>query len=129
MLYGYIKTDDFYKDIETRFDRALPKGKNKKLNPNWPQIPDHTYRILMLGGSGCGKTNSLFNLINQQSDIDKMYLHANVPYEAKYHFLFKKQESTGLKHLNDSKTFVEYLNDMDDIKIFKNTIEIKNAKY
>ena len=99
----------------------MPKGKNKKVNPNWPQIRDHTYRILILGGSGYGKTNSLFNLINQQSDIDKMYLHANVPYEAKYHFLFKKQESTGLKHLNDSKALVEYLNDMDDI--YKNIQE------
>ena len=43
-------------------------------NPNWPQIPDHPYRILMIGGSGSEKTNSLFNLINQQPDIDGIYL-------------------------------------------------------
>ena len=43
---------------------------NIKNNPNWPQIPDHPYRILIIGGSGSGKTNSLFNLINHQSDID-----------------------------------------------------------
>ena len=43
-------------------------------NPNWPQILDHPYRILTIGGSGLGKTSSLFNLINQQPDIDKIYL-------------------------------------------------------
>ena len=43
----------------------------KKLNTNWPQIPDHPYRILRNGGSRSRKTHSLFNLINQQSDIDK----------------------------------------------------------
>ena len=36
----------------------------KELNPNWIQIPDHPYRILIIGGSGSGKTSSLFNLIN-----------------------------------------------------------------
>ena len=33
-------------------------------NPKWPYIPDHPYRILILGGSGSGKTNALLNLIN-----------------------------------------------------------------
>ena len=42
-------------------------------NPNWPYIPDHPYRILIIDGSRSGKTNVLFNLIkNQQSDIDKV---------------------------------------------------------
>ena len=36
----------------------------KELNPNWIQIPDHPYRILIIGGSGSGNTSSLFNLIN-----------------------------------------------------------------
>ena len=36
----------------------------KELNPNWIQIPDHPYRILIIGGSGSGKTSSLFYLIN-----------------------------------------------------------------
>ena len=44
----------------------------KKHNPNWPQIPDHPYRILIIGGSGSGKTNSLLNLIIQQPNIDKI---------------------------------------------------------
>ena len=45
----------------------------KEHNPNWPQIPDHPYRILIIGGSGSGKTNSLFNLINYQPEVDKMF--------------------------------------------------------
>ena len=56
----------------------------KEHNPNWPQIPDHPYRILILGCSGSGKTNSLFNLISHQPDIDKIYLYAKDPYETKY---------------------------------------------
>ena len=43
----------------------------KEDNPNWPQIPDYPYRKLMIECSGSGKTNSLFNLINEQPDIDK----------------------------------------------------------
>ena len=52
---------------------------------------DHPYRILMIGGSGSGKTNSLFNLISPQTDIGKVYLYAKDPYEAKYHFLITKR--------------------------------------
>ena len=50
----------------------------------WPYIPDHPYRILIIGGSGSGKTNALLNLINNQLDIDKIYLYAKDPYEKKY---------------------------------------------
>ena len=45
----------------------------KKHNLNWSQIPDHPHRILIIGGSVSGKKKSLFNLINQQSDICKIY--------------------------------------------------------
>ena len=55
----------------------------KQHNTNWQQIPDHTYRILIIIGSRSGKTNSLFNLINQQTDIDQIYLYAKDPYQAK----------------------------------------------
>ena len=72
-------------------------------------------KILITGGSGSGKTNLLFTLINQQPHIDKFYLYAKDPYEAKYQFLSNKRESIGLKHFNDSKNFIEYSNGMDEI--------------
>ena len=50
-------------------------------NKKWPYVPDHPYRILIVGGSGSGKTNALLNLINNQPDIDKIYLYAKDPYE------------------------------------------------
>ena len=96
------------------FDDVI-KEETKEHKPNWPEVPNHPYRILLIGGSGSGKTNSLFNLINQQADIDKIYLYTEVSYKAKYRFWISKWESTCLKHFNDSKTFIEYSNDVDDI--------------
>ena len=61
------------------------------------------------------KTNALLNQINHEPGIDKIYLYAKDPYEAKYQLLIKKRESIGLKYLNDSKAFLEYSNDMDVI--------------
>ena len=49
---------------------------NKEHNKKWPHIPDHPYIILIIDGSGSGKTNVLLNLINKENDIDKIYLHA-----------------------------------------------------
>ena len=48
-------------------------------------------------------------------------MYAKDPYKAKYQFLINKQESTGLKHLNESRAFIEYSNNMDDI--YKNIEE------
>ena len=62
----------------------VTREETKEHNPNWPQVLDHPQRILIIGGSGSGKTNSLFNLIIDQPDIDKIYLYAKDPYEAKY---------------------------------------------
>ena len=101
----------------------------KEHNLNWPQIPDLPFRILIIGGSGSRKKNSLFNLINEESGIDKIYLYAKDPYEAKYQFLINERESRGLQHCNDSndsKVFIEYLNDMDDI--YKNIEECNPNK-
>ena len=81
-------------------------------NSKWPYIPDHPYRILIAGGSGSGKTNALLNLINNQPDIDKIYLYAKDPYEKKYQYLINKRENVGLNHFNDLKAFMEYSNDM-----------------
>ena len=98
----------------------------KEYNPNWPEIPDYPYRILIVGGSGSGKTNALVNLINHEADIDKIYLFAKDPYQAKNQLLISKRESTGLKYFNYSKTFSEYSNEMDDI--YKNIEEYNPDK-
>ena len=84
-------------------------------NLNWPYIPDHPYRVLIIGGSGTGKTNALLNLINNQQDIDKTYLYAKDSYENKYQYLSNKRERVGINHLNDPKAFIEYSNDMHDV--------------
>ena len=84
-------------------------------NSKWPYVPDHPYRILIIGGSGSGKTNALLNLINNQPDIDKIYLYAKDPYGKKYQYLINKREKVGLNHFNDPKTFMEYSNDMQDV--------------
>ena len=96
------------------FDEYTNENKREH-NPNWPYIPDHPYRILIIGGSGTGKTNALLNLINNQQDIDKIYLYVQDTYEDKYQYLINKRESVGLKHFNDPKAFIEYSNDMDDV--------------
>ena len=82
-------------------------------NLKWTYISDHPYRILIIGGSGSGKKNALFNLINNQSDID--YLYAKDPYKKKYQYLINKREKVGLNHFNDPKAFMEYSNDMQDV--------------
>ena len=107
------------------FDDVTKKN-IKEHNPNSPQIPDHSYRILIIGGSGSGKTNSLLKLTNQQPDIYKIYLYAKDPYEAKYQFFINKPQRIGLKHWNDSKAFIEYSDDMDDI--YKNIEEYNPNK-
>ena len=84
-------------------------------NLKWPYIPDHPYRILIIGGSGSGKTNALLNLINNQPDIDKIYLYANDPHEKKYQYLINKRGKVGINHFNDRKAFMEYSNDMQDV--------------
>ena len=76
----------------------VAKEKLKEHNPNWPQIPDHPCRTIIIGGSGSGKTNSLFHLINEEPDEQ-----------------INKRKSTGLKDFNDYKAFTEYSNDMNDI--------------
>ena len=102
------------------FDDYTNENKTKH-NPNWPYISDHPYKILIIGGSGSGKTNALLNLINKQPDIDKLYLYAKDQCEAKHKFLINKRESIGLKNFDDPKAFIEYLNDMQDV--YKNTDE------
>ena len=84
-------------------------------------MSDHPSKILIIGGSGSGKTNSLLFLINHQQDVDEIYLYAKELNEAKYKFLIKNREDVGPKHFNGSKAFIEYLNDMENI--YKNIEE------
>ena len=86
----------------------------RERNPNWPQIPDDPYRVLIIGGCGSGKANSVFNLINQQPDVDNIFLYAKNVYE-KYQFLINKRQSAGLKLFNNFQAFIEYSNNMVDI--------------
>ena len=51
----------------------ITKGDIEEHNPNWPKIPDHPYRILVIGSSESGKTNSLLNLINNKLDTEKVF--------------------------------------------------------
>ena len=65
--------------------------------------------------TGSVKTNALHNLIKEQDDIDKMSFYAKDLSEPKYEFLIKKREDAGIKHLNDSNSFIECSNTMDDV--------------
>ena len=101
-----INVDDYANQNETEH------------NLEWPYIPNHPYRILIIGGSGSRKTNALSNLINNQSDIDKICLYAKDPYESKYQFLII------LKHLLSIQIICKIFT-----KILKNTTQIKIVKY
>ena len=107
-----INFEDYTKESETNH------------NSQWPYIPDYPYRILITGDSG--KTNALLKLINNQPDIDQIYLYAKDPFEAKYQFLINKRESTWLKHFTDPKAFIEYSNDIKDV--YKNIVEYNLGK-
>ena len=89
-------------------------------NPIWPYIPNHPYRILIIAGSGSGKTNVLLNLIkHQRLDIDKIYLYIKYPFESKYQSLINKREKVGIKKLKSPKAFIRS-------SVFK---RIKKIKY
>ena len=94
---------------------SITNENNQEHNEKWPYIPDHPYRILIIGGSGSGKTNALLNLIKEQDDIDKIYLYAKDLSEPKYEFLIKKREDAGTKHLNDPEAFIKCSNKMDNV--------------
>ena len=76
---------------------------------NWP------FRMLIIGPSKSGKTNTLLHLINNLHPIDKIYLYAKDIHEPKYEYLINKREKAGIKDLNDTDAFIEYSEDMDDV--------------
>ena len=81
---------------------SITNENNKEHYVKWPYIPDHPYRILIIGGSESRKTNTLINLINEQDYVDKIYLYAKNLSKLKYDkLLIKKHEDAGINHLND----------------------------
>ena len=91
-------------------------NKNKKEhNEKRSYVPDHPYRIIIIGGSGSEKTNALINLINEQNNIENIYLHARDLSKPKYEYLIKKCEDAGIKHLNNPNAFIKCSNTMDDV--------------
>ena len=71
--------------------------------------------LIIVGGSGSGKTNTLLNLIKEQKYIDRIYLYTKDLSEPKYEYLIRKREDAGIKHMNDSKAFIECSNTMNDV--------------
>ena len=69
--------------------------KTTKNNEKWWYIPDHPYWIIIIGGSGSRKTNTLS--------------------EPKYEYLIKKHRDVGIKHVNNPDAFIECSNTMDDV--------------
>ena len=92
------QTKIYVKENIKRYNTKMFRKEDiKGLNPNWPEISDHSYRISVVGDSGSGKTNALLNLINHEADIDKKFLYAKDPYKAKYQFLTNKRQKYNLK--------------------------------
>ena len=107
----------------------ITNEKNKKHNIKWLFIPDHPYRILIIVGSGSGKTNTLFNLIRQQEDIDKICLYAKDLSEPKYEFLIKKREleqTILMIHMHLLNVQIEW---MTFIRILMTTIQAEKEKF
>ena len=94
---------------------SITNENNKKRNDEWPYMPDHPYRIIIIASSRSGKTNALINLINEQNDIDKIYFYTKDLSETKYEYLIEKREDAGIKHLNNPNAFIECSNTMDTV--------------
>ena len=94
---------------------SITNENNKDLNEKWPYIPDHPYRIFIIGGSGSRKTNALLNLIKEKDDIDNICLYAKDLSTPKLEFLLKKHKDVETNHFNDPNAFIEYSNKMDDV--------------
>ena len=95
--------------------------------PIYPYISDHPYSIVIIGGSGSGKTNVLLNLIqHQRPDIVKIYLYVKDPFESKYQLLINGRKNGGIKRLKNLKAFIDYSQTID--YVYENLIVLKRKK-
>ena len=98
-------------------------------NLNWPYLPDNPYKILIIGGSGLGKTNALLKLIkNQRPGVDKIYLYAKHLFESKYKYMTNGKEKVGIIKLRNAKAFIDYSETVMFMKIWKTIIKKKKKK-
>ena len=101
----------------------------KNTMKNWPFIPDHPYRILIIGGSASERTNALLSLLKKQDHIDKIYLYAKDLSEPKYELLIKKREDARTNYFHDPNGFIECSNRMMTfIRILMTTIQAEKEK-
>ena len=105
---------------------SITNKNNENHNEKCPYIPDYPYRILIIGSSRSGKTNTLLNLTNEQNDIDKIYLYARDLNKSKHKILIKKLKDAPIKHLNDPNAFIECSNMMDDV--YKNIYDYNSSR-
>ena len=78
-------------------------------NPDWPYIPEHPYKILIIDGSKSGKTNMLRNLIKHQlPDIDKIYLYVKYPVKTKYYLVINGREKLETENLKNPNAFIDH---------------------
>ena len=94
----------------TNYDNVTIERRSK-YNLKWPEIPGHSYRILMIEGSGSDKKTHY----DDYCIIGETYLYLKDPNKAKYQYVIWKRENNGLKNVKDSKTFIEYSNNMQDV--------------
>ena len=114
MRFSFFQSCDYDTFQMINLD-SITNENNKEHSEKLPCIPDHPYRILIIGGSGSRKTNALLNLISHQDDIVKVCLYAKYLSEPTHEFLIEKRENAGIKHLNNPKVFIECSNTIDDV--------------
>ena len=108
-LVGIIRLKIILKYKMLNLDDIVSNKKENKERNDWP------FKMLIIGSSDSGKTNTLLHLINNFHPIDKIYLYAKDTDEKKYQYLINKREQAGIQNLNDPHAFIEYSNDMNDV--------------
>ena len=92
--------------------------KSVKINhsPKQPYIPDHPFKILIIGGLWSGENNVLLNLIkHQRPDIDKILFTCQISTWIKYQLLINRREKVGITKLENSKAFLDYSQTINDV--------------